>query len=252
MENIIMKTITPNRRNGLRHLRWTLACAAVAGLCACGGGGTDTDLAESAREQDAAAAQSRSVLRIATRDKLAYANYFESSNGCESLSVEVFAFKTLLRSDGTSSKESLVRAQLVATDFCIGISTFLSGAAVPEAIGFRNDLTQASVTATVVLDDLAGTTRTLNIDLAWGGGELTSDKFKKVTVTPTTRTSIKSVSEIRRSETIAGARRHRPACGRPPGAEPLHDRVRRRLQRLDRRDHAQSMTEAPRTAFKET
>jgi hypothetical protein len=188
---------------GRRHegLRSMLSCVALAGLCACGGGDPDAVSDERSNERAAAAA---TVQRTVTRDKFAYANYFESTNDCESISVEVFASKGSVRSDGTSSEESLLRAQLVTTNFCTGASGFLSGAAVPEAIRFRNDLAQAATTATVRLDDFMGTTRTLRVDLAWAGGELTIDKTKHVTVTPLSRTVIKTVGEIRRSETISG------------------------------------------------
>lgn len=180
--------------------RSTRACGLLVCLAACGGGGDpESIVADTTREQATA------VQRIATRDKFAYASYFEDSGGCETLNVEVFALASSIRSDGTTSKQSEVRAQLVATDFCTGVSVFLSGMAVPETMRFRNNLTHAAVTATVVLDDLMGTTKRLSIDLAWDGGDLMTDKTKYVTVTPTSRTVIKSTGSIRRSETILGA-----------------------------------------------
>jgi hypothetical protein len=199
-----MTVIAAIRRTKVREgIRSTLAGAALAGLCACGGGDPETGAVERANEQ-AAAARAASVQRTVTKDKFAYANYVESTNNCESVSVEVFASKGSVRSDGTSSEQSQLRAQLITTNFCTGTSGFLSGEAVPDVIRFRNDLAQAAATATVVLHDLMGTTMTLRMDLVWAGGELTTDKMKHVTVTPVSRTVITTVDEIRRSETISG------------------------------------------------
>ena len=53
-------------------------------------------------------------------------------------------------------------------------------------------------------DDFGGT-RTVSIQLDWDGGVLTTDKDTTVTVTPISRTIVRTVGEIRKSGTITGA-----------------------------------------------
>lgn len=200
-----MKVATPGRALW-SLLRSMFACAAVAFLGACGGGGSDTASTPSANgEGDRATALAATVYQVITKDKFAYASYYERTNYCEEFVVEVFANESRIRWDGTTSlSQAYVRAQLTKYDSCTGVWTFMSGYTDTDDIRIRHDLTQATARATVEMKDEFDNLKTLVFDLAWSQGELTTDKFKWVIVTPLTRTLIKSDSQLRVSETVTG------------------------------------------------
>lgn len=187
-------------------LRSMLACAALACLGACGGGGADIASTDANGEGDRATALATTVYQVTTKDKFAYASFYERTNFCEEFAVEVFANESRIRWDGaTSSSQAYVRAQLTKYDQCTGVWTFMSGYTETDDIRIRHDLAQATALATVEMSDEFGNVKTLVFDLGWNGGVLAKDKFKWVIVTPLTRTLIKSDSQLRVSETITGA-----------------------------------------------
>ena len=190
---------------GYANLRWMLAGAVLASLCACGGGDPENAPADNARKELLSASRNTSVVhRATTRDKFAFAAYAESS-GCEGLALEVFAGETLAKSDGTSTSSALVRAQLFTVNSCTGAIAFMSGFTETGTMRFRANLARVTVEGTVVMQDEFGATRTVSIQLDWDGGLLTTDKDKTVTVTPVSRTIVRTVGKIRQSETITGA-----------------------------------------------
>ena len=57
----------------------------------------------------------------------------------------------------------------------------------------------------IAMFDEFGASRTIQINLTWSGGELSTDKNKYVTTSPYTRTMVKSTASIRNSTSITGA-----------------------------------------------
>jgi hypothetical protein len=187
------------------NLRSMLAIAALASLCACGGGDPETAPTEIARKEALAASTNGSIVhRVTTRDKFAYAAYSESF-GCEGFAVELFATKQRIKDDGPPTSWALLFAQLWSVNYCTGDSSFMSGQTEEGAMKFRNNLGNVTVAGTVVIQDNFGTTKTVSVDLDWNGGVLTADKNKTVTVTPVSRTIVKTVGKFSQSETITGS-----------------------------------------------
>lgn len=187
--------------------RWSILSSTVlAALVACGGGDPEATGPEAQRERAAAATGGEAVQHIRTRDAFAFANYFEFSNDCQQFAVEVFAFESRLRSDATATSSSTVHAQLSAFDACTGSIAFMSGVTDTDAIKIRNDLTHAQASATVVMQDEFGASRTLVLNLAWNGGVITFDQNDKVvTITPVSKTVVKTFGQARTSDSVSGS-----------------------------------------------
>lgn len=200
-----MKVASPvTARWGL--LRSMVACAAVACLGACGGGGSDTaSIPNADADGNRATAMAATVYQVTTKDAFAYASYYERTNVCDEFVVEVFANESSVRREGTVSSQAWVRAQLTKYDHCTEAWTFMSGYTDTPDIRIRHDLTQGTAVATVVRLDGSGAEKTLAVELAWNGGELTTDRFWWNYVTPLSRFMVKSDSRMRRSETVTGA-----------------------------------------------
>ena len=81
----------------------------------------------------------------------------------------------------------------------------MSGSTETGTMRFRANLARVTAEGTVDMQDEFGTTRTVAIQLDWDGGVLTTDKDKTVTVTPISRTIVRTVGKIRQRETITRA-----------------------------------------------
>ena len=147
-----------------------------------------------------------SASRLFTRDQFAYAQYFQNSaDGCESLSIEVFASKSMTRTNQIHSFQPTLRAQLSSFNFCTGVSVFQSGANESPSIDIRQDLSVASTSGLVVMADENGIQRMLQVNITWSGGELSTDRTKTVHTTPLSRTMVRTTGSIRNSTAIKGA-----------------------------------------------
>jgi hypothetical protein len=147
-----------------------------------------------------------SVSRVITRDKFAYANYFETSaDGCESLSIEVFASRSMTRTNDAFTFQPLLRAQLSSYNYCTSVSNFMSGTsdAAPK-IRFGEDIAVASASGIVVMVDENGASKTVFVNLEWRGGVLTTDKTKTIETSPTSRTIVRTTGSIRVAEAVTG------------------------------------------------
>ena len=215
--------------NAMRRVQFSISsvCRAAAGaallaLSACGGGDPEGPAPGGLEQAAAAESSGRVVQSVKTRDNFSYANYFEFSNDCQSFAVEVFASKSLVKTNGSAAPSARVFAQYSSFDACSNEFAFMSGANETGAIKFRNDLSHASAKASVVMEDGLGGAKTVVVDLAWDGGELTIDqKNKTVNVTPVSRTVIKAIDQLRMSEAVTGALvldgTDLLAAARPPG-----------------------------------
>jgi hypothetical protein len=144
---------------------------------------------------------------LLTRDRWAYLYAFSSSeNGCVSSSYEVFAIKSMIRyvTDFTEFVP-VVRAQTFSYNYCTGVLTFASGQDDAPVIDIKPDLSRATSTAVVVMRDEFGNQQMAQINLAWSGGEISSDKTKTVFTSPYSRTMIRSDGSVRYSDSVSGS-----------------------------------------------
>jgi hypothetical protein len=154
-----------------------------------------------------AASAQAAIYHVLTRDQFAYALAFSSSaDGCTSSALEVFASKSMTRyvSD-FSIYMPIVRAQGYSINYCTGAFVFASGADEAPVIDIKPDLTRATAKATVVMIDELGNQQTVQLNLVWSGGDLSSDKTKLVYTSPYSRTMIRSAGSIRNSNSITGS-----------------------------------------------
>lgn len=154
-----------------------------------------------------AASAQATIYHVLARDQFAYASAFSSSaDGCISSTLEVFASKSMTRYvTDFSIYMPIVRAQGYSSNNCTGVSVFASGADEAPVIDIKPDLTQATAKAIVVMTDELGNQQTVQINLVWSGGDLSSDKTKLVFTSPYSRTMVRSAASFRNSSSITGS-----------------------------------------------
>ena len=81
------------------------------------------------------------VTPVFTNDESAYAQYFQNStDGCVSMSLEVFSSDSMTRYNDTSTALPTVRAQLFSYNYCTGEFIFMSGVDEAPALFTNKDL----------------------------------------------------------------------------------------------------------------
>jgi hypothetical protein len=151
------------------------------------------------------AAAQTTVTRVFTRDAWTYAQNFQTSpDGCESVGIDVFAFKNKVRFNNVSVFMPVIRAQLVSSNFCTGVFMFLAGDDQAPNIDIKQDLTRATAVGSVVMRDEFNYTRALLVGLTWSGGEISTDKSRTTTTSPFTRYMVRTTASIRNSTSITG------------------------------------------------
>jgi hypothetical protein len=146
------------------------------------------------------------VTRVFTKDRFAYAQYVDTSpDGCTSSSVEVFASESMTRYNTTDAFFPIIRAQRFAYNFCTFVLVFMSGANEQPSLSYSKDLSSATASGLVMMTDDFGNPHSIEVNLTWSGGVLTSDKSRTVFTSPRSRTMIKSVSSLRHSESVTGS-----------------------------------------------
>lgn len=153
----------------------------------------------------AASAALADVTTHTIRDNVAYAQYYQYTDNCNGLSVDVFAGESFARTDNVRTFTPYLILQIVGYNSCTGEFFFMSGGTDQFTFTVLGNLAAAEVSGNVVVADEFGNTKHVSLALSWQGGVLRRDLFTYVSSTALSRTVLKNLSTLRFSDSITGS-----------------------------------------------
>ena len=154
----------------------------------------------------AASAALADVTTHTIRDKVAYAQYYQYTDGyCNALAVDVFAGESFARTDNLRTVTPYLIVQVFGYNYCTDESFFMSGSTEQFTFTVLGNLAAAEVSGNVAMTDNLGNTRHASLALSWQGGVLRRDLFTYVSSTALSRTVLKNLSTWLFSDSVTGS-----------------------------------------------